>query len=474
MAKLALTLPTQSNIGRSGQVANVRLINAYAEDAGADAKNKLVIYNAPGLDRKDSDSLTGASRGMIELTSNELIHFTGNQIYSYDQGFVGTQLATIVGSGRLSLARNRATVPEIGIVTGSGQYYILSGGTLTQISDADLPTPNSIDYQDGFFLFGIEDGRIYSSDLEDGTEIQGDAFGTARSDSSNLVRVKSHAGFVYVFKQKGTEIWQSDPALAAENFVFAPIQQDIPIGCIAAFSIEELERGLVWVDNDGIVRYGRDGSAQRISTHAVERAIASLTDAQRRAIEAFTFSFHGHQYYTMSSASWTWQFDLVNGTWAERMSYGAARWLASSSQQYNGAYIVGSNSDGKIYQIDPETFDEGGENLVTEIWCAHSHNFPDAMLVDAFELDVISGVGQQSADDNIADPKVMIDYSDDGGATFEAERTGELGKIGERKRRIRMNNWGKVTETGRIWRIRSSAPVLRGTVQAYLHARPAT
>jgi hypothetical protein len=176
----------------------------------------------------------------------------------------------------------------------------------------------------------------------------------------------------------------------------------------------------------------------------------------------------------MSSASFTWQFDATKEKWDERKSFGAARWRSTSFEQFNSANVVGSVDDGKIYEIDPETFDEGGDPLVAEIWCAHSHQFPDAMLVDAFELDVISGTGRTSTTDEIADPKVMIDYSDDGGATFQGERIGELGKIGERKRRIRMNKWGKVENPGRVWRIRSSSPVLRGTIQASLHARPAT
>jgi hypothetical protein len=227
MAKLPLVLPIQSNIGRNGQVANVRLINAYAEAAGDDAKNSVVIYGAPGLDRLDDDSYAGASRGMIELNSNALIHFAGNQIIQYDQGFVDTQVGTLVGSGRVHLARNRASTPEIGIVTAAGQYYILSGGSINQITDADLPTPNSICYLDGVFVFGIEDGRIFASDLEDGTAIQADAFGTAFSDSSDLVRVFPLSGFLYVFKSEGTEIWQAVPALADENFFFARVQQGI-------------------------------------------------------------------------------------------------------------------------------------------------------------------------------------------------------------------------------------------------------
>jgi hypothetical protein len=474
MPTFPLILPTGTNVGRDGLVANARLINAYTEEVGPLGKAQYAIYGAPGLPRFDSGSYVGASRGLIELSSNELIAFLGNQVVSFDQGGVDTLLATLVGSGKLSLARNRATTPQIGIITSAGQYYILAGGVLTQITDADLPTPNSITYLKGFFIYGIRDGRIFASDLEDGTSIQGDAFGTARSDSSDLRTVKAHSGFLYVFKAEGTEIWQADPSLAAENFVFSPVQQDIDIGCGAPFSVVPLARGLAWIDDDGIVRYGRDGAAERISSHTVERAIESLTQTQRLAIEGTTYTFQGHEIYAISSDLWTHQFDVTTRQWNERQTYGTARWMATGGEAFNGQYIVGNVNDGKLFRVDPSTHTEGDENLVVQIWCPQSHRFPNRMTGDSVYLDVISGVGLASGTEHATDPKVMVDYSDDGGATFEGEREGELGQIGARRKRVKWDKWGLIEEQGRIWRFRASAPVLRGVIQAYVTGRAVT
>lgn len=472
MAKLPLALPTGTTIGRDGQDANARLVNAYVEEVGSEGKSAYAVYAAPGLTRFDSASYTGTARGMIELNSNALIAFLGNQIVQFDQGGVDTVLGTLVGSGQLHLARNRASTPEIGIVTGSGQYYILSGGTISQINDTDLPTPNSITYLKGVFIYGIKDGRIFCSDLEDGTAIQADAFGTARSDSSDLRTVVSHAGFLYVFKAKGAEIWQADPSLAAENFFFSPVQQDIDIGCLAPHSVAELQRGLVWVDDDGIVRYGRDGGAQRISNHTVEREIASLSNSQRQAIEGFKYVFHGHEIYVLTSASWSYEYDATTLKWYQRKSYGLSRWQATGCEAFNGAYVVGNIVDGKLYQIDADSHTEGDDNLVMEIWCPQSHRFPERMVADSVYLDVIAGVGSASGGDHATDPQVMIDYSDDGGAVFEGQREEPLGKIGERKRRVKSDKWGLVEEQGRIWRFSASAPVLRGMMHAFVAARP--
>lgn len=474
MPTFPLILPTGTNVGRDGLVANARLINAYAEEVGAFGKAQYAIYGAPGLTRFDSAAYSGSARGLIELDSNALIAFLGNQVVEFDQGGVDTLLGALVGSGRLHLARNRAAVPEIGIVTPAGQYYILAGGVLTQILDPDLPAPNSITYLKGVFIYGIRDGRIYASDIEDGTQIQGDSFGTARSDSSDLRRVIAHAGFLYVFKAEGAEIWQADPSLASENFFFSPVQQDINIGCGAAHSVSSLARGLAWVDDDFIVRLGRDGAAERISSHTVERDIEKLTQNQRLAIEGFTYTFQGHEIYAISSDLWTHQYDATTRQWGERKSFGANRWQATSCEAFNGAYIVGSVNNGRLLRVDPNNYTENGTTIVTEIWCPQSHRFPNRMTGDSVYLDVIAGVGLASGSDDDMDPKIMVDYSDDGGATFEGEREGELGRIGVRRKRVKFDKWGLIEEQGRIWRFRSSSRVLRGTIQAYVTGRAVT
>lgn len=471
---IPLMLPTGSTIGRDGQVANARLVNAYAEDNGEDAKSRYTIYAAPGRTRWDSASHEGGNRGMIELDRNNLIAVLGNTVASFDASGNSTPLASIVGSTRVIMARNRRTTPQIGIVTDVGQYYVLEAGVLTQNSDSDLPAPNSIAYLDGFFLYGIDDGRIFASDLEDANSIQADAFDYAKSDSSRLRRVIANAGHLYVMKEKGAEIWRADPSLASENFPFSPVQQDIDIGISAPHSIAGFSRGLGWIDDEGVVRFGRDGDAQRISSHTVERAIQDLNSAELDGVYGFSHTFQGHETYVLSSARWTWCYDTTNpkNPWYERSNRDGGPWAPNAHAIFNGRDIVGNAVNGQLHYIDPENYRDGGDHLLMEIWCAQSHRFPNRMTVDAVEIDAISGVGLNSGDAHNDAPQLMVDYSDNGGKTFHGERSVSLGPIGDFRRAIRLNRWGQVNEKGRIWRIRASAAVLRGVNQVALSARP--
>lgn len=471
MPPLPLNLGLGSNTGRDGQVANIRHINAYVEDAGTDAKARTPIYIAPGLTRFDNGSYTGVSRGLIELNSNALIAFLGNQIVSLDTGGVTTTLTNIVGSGRVFLARNRAGTPQIAVVNNNGQYYILQGSTLTEVNDVDLPAPNSVTYLKGFFVFSIADGRIFQSDL-DASNVGALAFDSANSRSEGLVRVFTHAGFLYCFGKKTTEIWQADPSLASEPFVFSPIQQDIDLGCIAPHSVCQVGTGLAWIDDDGIVRHGRDGGAVRISNHALERNIEDLSNSQRQLIAGKQWFHQGHEFYTLFADTFTWTYDLNTQQWHERMSYASNIWMVNDIVSFNSHYYASSGTDGKIYQINSSAYSEDGSLLVMDIRAPVMHNFPSKYIANCIEIDAIMGVGLNSTTGSESNPLLMVDYSDDGGKTFTGERTASLGALGKYKNKIRLSGWGRIEEGGRQWRLRASPPVLRGIIAASIDARP--
>ncbi len=472
MPTIPLNLGLGSNIGRDGQVANIRHINCYVEDAGADAKAPAPIYACPGLTRFDTGSYMGSTRGLIQLNDNALIGVLGNEVASFDTGGVSTTLGTLVGSGRVFMARNRAAAPQIAIITSAGQYHILQSGVISQISDTDLPTPNSVCYLKGFFIFSISDGRIFMSDLDD-ENVSALAFDSANSRSEGLVRVFPHAGFLYCFGRRTTEIWQADPTLAAEPFVFSPISQDIDLGCIAPHSVAQIGTGLGWVDDNGIVRLGRDGGAQRISNHAVERSIESLSNADRMAIGGRQWFHEGHEFYTLFGHGMTWTYDLLTGKWHERQSYGESDWLVNDIVPFDGKYIAGNSDDGRLLEIDASAYDEDGELLVMDVRAPVVHSFPKSFIADCMEVDAIMGVGLNSADSHDASPELMLDYSDNGGKTFTGLRTAPLGEIGQYENKIRFNRLGMVRESGRQWRFRASAAVLRGLISASIEARGA-
>lgn len=474
-----LKLPVGSSTGRDGAVNRTRLVNAYVEVEGNDAKAPYVLYAAPGLTRWDDGSFTGAWRGSIELDDFTLISVLGNEIVSSTRSGATTKIASLIGSDRVIMTRNRADPAQIVIVTGS-QAYNLEDGAIALIDDADLPPVNSADYLRGRVLYGIDDGRVFCSASEDVTSVNALAFDVANAAADGLVRVKEHAGYAYFMGRRSTEIWAADPSLAGQPFPFSPVQQNIAIGLGAKHSIVEGSRGMIWVDDKNIVRYGRDASASPISNKSVERAIESLSVADRANIVGMTYTHQGHEVYVLKSTSFTWEFDFhaastfgIERAWRERESYGLNHWQVNGAIRFGGKEIAGRENDGALFEISSDAYDEDGDELIMELWLPYSHRFPRSALIDQLKLDAITGVGLQSGGLNVTNPVVMIDYSDNGGKTFEGEESFPLGGIGEWNTEIETYQWGLMESRGRIWRIRASAAVLRGFISAWIEARPA-
>lgn len=463
MPPFPLDLGTGSSPGRDGQESRTRHINCFVEALGTEAKSQKVIYPIPGLTRWDASSYTGVCRGMIERAANEFVAFLGQTVVKFDTSANATTLGSLSGTNRLFLARNQASPVQVGIVDGDGLYYILSGSTVTQITDPDLPAPNSIDYLDGYFIFGIDDGRFFISSLEDGTAIAALDYSTAESKADNLRRVKAHKGYLYLMGTESLEIWQ-DTGNAA--FPFEPLQQDIAVGCLAAHSVAEFDNSLVWVDHKKRVVIARDGTPQRLSIHSVERAIEGLTSSQQTAIWAYTYWFEGHEIYSLNSASWTWEYDASSQRWHEVKSYGLDYRRVSAHIHFNNKHLVGDYLAGKIYEIDPDADDEDGNPIVMEVWTPPLHQFPNGVRIDALELDLITGTGTNTTVTSELEPLVMLRWSKDGGKTFPIERQARVGRQGEYLNRARWSKLGSVREKGRIFSFSMSASVRRGFIGA--------
>jgi hypothetical protein len=470
MAQIPLVLPKESTIGRHGQDANTRIINGYTEVFGQDNDGKSLfgIYTAAGLKRFDSGNVADVSRGMIGLDETNFVVVQGASLYNVNLAGTVTRNGGILGDGRVTMARNIHLPPQIGIVTENNIYYLLENGALTHPAEPNLPAPNSICYVKGHFVYGIEDGRIFASPLDSGVGISALSYDYANSESDTLVRVFSSVGYLYIFGTRSLEIWQ---ATGDVPFPFSPIQQNISLGLLAKYSIAETEKGLLWIDHKGIVRYGRDGGAQRVSTHSVERSIASLSESEQADITGFVYISQGHQYYVLNASTWTWVFDTDANRWYERKTYGLTHWIASDAIWFNGKYVVSSNFNGNLFEVDQDFYSDSDTGIVLEVWCQTSHAFPGGIIIDSLDVDVLSGVGQTGGDAASQNPMLMIDYSDDGGKTFQGERRVPIGKVGEYRKMVRSGRWGRTAQKGRIWRFRSSAKVLKGILQASLRAR---
>lgn len=464
-----LSFGLQSNPGEWGADGTNRLINAYAEDMGDEGKVRFPLRASPGLKPFGTAPVALPIRGTMPV-GGLLYTVSGQALFPVDTtGMFGSDIGGIPGTAPVFMAINqRKPHPEVAIVVDGNRFILLANPTapvLTSIADVDLPPPIAVIYVDGYFLYAIEDGRVFVSGINDGGNINALAFFTAEGQPDGLVSMGVRAREVFLFGQTSIEVWEND----GRN-IPAPFSRSlgtfIEHGCIARNSVTNFAETLAWIDDEGIVRLASGYTPTRISNHAVERAIEDLTDTERAAISGLTYTVAGHRFLQLSSAQWSWDFNERTGLWNERQSYLLSRSRGAVSTVFNGKQIIGDFENGQLYELDRKTFDEAGNALIWTIRAPIQHAYPSKLKFSAFYADLIPGVGLNETDPALKDPKAMLRYSDDGGHTWSNTRELAVGKIGEKGKRIRANNLGKTGEDGRTWELSVSAAVARGLTGA--------
>lgn len=474
-----LRLPTESTRGRSGQEANTRLVNGYTETLGTDqdGKSRYTVYARPGLMRFGTSSFPVTAIGMVLLSDTALVAVLGTQIVSFDTSGNATVLNTLAASGNLTMAINEAATPEVAMVDDGGTFTRMVSGALSNPTTS-FAAPNSVTFLRGKFCFTTAGGLIFHSAINNGNSYNAGSFDFANSDPNALVRGIADAGFWYIFGTRTLEIWQD---VGAFPMAFQPLQQYIPMGLLAKYSLTKGgTNGLLWVDHRGVVRYGRDGGAQRISTHTVERAIETLPDADRPNLNGTYFVSQGHEFYALSAPvdtntgapGFTWVYDIGNQRWYEWNSFGLGRWIGQNAILFNQHWVMSDYRNGLLYQTNDGEYDDAGTEFILELWCPHMHNFRGGIFADSLDIDIASGVGlvgTGTSDDT--SPMIAVSFSDDGGETFKYERSASIGQAGQYGQLVRLNQWGRINQKGRIWRIRASSRVLRSVIQANVRGR---
>jgi len=239
-----------------------------------------------------------------------------------------------------------------------------------------------------------------------------------------------------VFGTDSVEVWYDS---GAADFPLQRIQGAFnEIGCVSAFSIAKLDNGLFWLGTDargqGIVYRANGYTGVRVSTHAIEYAIAqngNISDAI-----AYTYQQEGHAFYvlTFPSGNATWVYDVSTQVWHERAGFDNGEFMRHRSNcqcNFGGNILVGDFENGNIYRFDLDVYaDNGGIQKWLRSWRAlpTGQNNLKRTAHHSLQLDCETGVGLN--DGQGSDPQVMLRWSDDGGHTWSNEHWSPIGKIG--------------------------------------------
>ena len=476
MALTPIALGSRSNPGRYGQDSALRLVNCFAEDAGEEGRIRFPIYASDGYSTFGSTSTNDGVRAMLALSATASYAVVGRGVYKITSAGAVSTLGGIASDGLTFMARNRAATPQI-VLTCGGLVYKIVSDVLTQISDADLPAPNSVTNIDGYFIFTIEDGRFFITAVDDVTVDAAD-FSVAEANPDGLLVGKRRGRELVLFGPQSTEFHINT---GNADFPFER-QQAIDIGCYAAGSATEVTfiRGesttdtIIWAATDQEGAYAgvmmlNGYSGSKISTHAVDRSIRDEPDTDD--IRSFTWSAGGHTFYCITGTTFSWVYDMGTGFWHERKSYGLEHWRAVLCFTFGTTNILGDYASGVLYRMAHDIYEENGEPLIMTVQPPAIHAWPSPMRFDALYIDAIPGVGINATADADAEPMMMLDHSNDNGHTWLAERHIPLGALGKRRTRLKAFRFGQSGEDGKVFRMRVSAKVMKGITGLAVDAR---
>lgn len=451
-------------MSRSKNFDAQRCVNLYAEmSESGNSKSVAMLVGTPGLqDLFDLPGATGPIRGFHRFNDNLAVAVSDNSVFSIVPPS-GVNLIGLISSGetKVSMADNGAVVM---LMTGQEGYFVDPvAGTVTLISDPDFVAGRHVSFLAGRFVWPKTDTGQFQWTEVYGTAIDALSFSTAEASPDVIVAQIAGFGELWEFGQNTTEVFQ--PSNDADEPYVKVQGAAMEIGCTAPYSVAKIDSSFLWLGRSdegiGIVWRAVNYQPQRISTHAIEFAIASYGDVSDAI--AFTYQQEGHSFYVLSfpAANKTWCYDVSTGLWHERTYRDPAtgdmqRIRPVCQMQFDGDTIVGDRELPRLYRLRLDVYQDGAQVLIPRIRaCHHLSEDLKPQFFHALQIDMETGVGLEFGQG--IDPQAMLRWSDDGGHTWSNSHWTTMGRQGKYLTRARWRRLGYSRD--RVFEVTITDPV---------------
>lgn len=465
-------------VGPAYQAASIyqddqELINWFAEvDPFRKDRGVIALYPTPGLLQKALLATGQPVRALWTRSGGAILYAVcGSGLYSIDANFTATLVGTLLSSvGPVSMVDNSTSLY---IVDGSNRYFYTWGtNTFTVVSDGAFNGATKVDIVDNFFIYNSPGSQLFGNSNASSVISGALNFGAADSAPDNLVSLIISNREAFFISEKHTEVW-TDAGLFPQ-----PLQRlsgaSMQHGIAAPFSVTKLGESSAWLAQDdrgkAVVIWMNGYVPKRISTHAVENAIAgygTISDAI-----AYSYQYGGHEFYvlTFPTADVTWVYDLASELWHKRgwrdSNNILHRHRGNCASVFQGQIVVGDYANGNLYVFSQSVFTDNGDAIPCVRRCTHLTDGLHRVSYHDLQIQFQPGVGLQSGQGS--DPQAMLRWSDDGGSTWSNDHWASIGKVGKYKNRAIWRRLGQARD--RIFEVVVTDPVFRVIVSAELNA----
>lgn len=463
MARVEIQIPRRHGPAASKFVSSQQLFNAFIEqdlETGG-----MSLYGAPGLSLFCTTGTTGRVRGLHNF-NGVLLAVVGATLYTVSPAGVATSRGSIAGIDAVIISNNGLEA----VIVGDQQSYVWDGSTLAQITDTDFQQASSCDFLDQYLVFSKRNsGQFFLSALADAASYDALDVATAEGRPDNLLRVIVQNREVILLGVRSCEGWYN---AGDSDFPLVRDQTYAELGIIGVHAAAIIDNSVAMIAHDKTVRILRSGSWQIISDPDISNIIEGWSDAS--VTRAFSLTWRGHQYLVLRNPDGCliWDASLpLPISWSARKSQGMETWRVGCCEtmpagaEWNGAIILGDDSNGLLYRWDASVYTENGAEITTEIVTRTMGPKGLPFTLDALYLEIEPGVSTPSGQG--ADATVWAQLSRDGGKSFGARMERSLGARGVAPKTIRWGSLGQFPSRGGVVKFGLSDPVSRVITNAY-------
>lgn len=472
MPILPLALPLGTNKGSEPHAGVATCINCYPVSVGVGQRETMQIWAAPGLANLVTLATTGGVRGILEVDGVALV-VAGRSLFQVDSGGSALLIGGIPSDGYVGMARNQRGTGVQTVIVCDGIAWTAVGGSLTRNTSLTF-APIDVCVVNRSAIFATADGRMFRSEIDDGTTVDPLDVAEAESAPDGLSRVIDRGGDLIAIGGRSMEVW-SDTGGEAFGFSRAHTVRMGALGpkAVTKGSIvteQTVSDTVAWCATDQSGAYAGvvmlDGySPRKISTRYVDETIGAVSDTS--TIVATSWVVEGQGFFAFRLTDTTLVYNTSTGAWHERQSRNALGeavvWRGSVAAVLGGRVLLGDHDNPKLYWLDPDTETEAGGAMVMTCRTPPAHAFPGRLEVDSLYLDVAPGVGLASGPSADTNPMISLRVSRDG-ETWGSSRQKALGAQAQRATRVSWSRLGTF-ETAHL-EFSCSAAVKRGLMAA--------
>jgi hypothetical protein len=329
----------------------------------------------------------GICRGAINW--NDVVYAVfGTKLCSVAADGTATVLGDVGGSGPVTLDYS---FDRLIIRSGTNLFYWSPTLGLIQVTDTDLGPVVDCLWIDGYTM--TTDGNyVITTELNDPTSVLPLKYGSAEEDPGPITGLIKARDEAYVCKRYIIEVFDN---VGGTGFPFSVIKEAmIPVGCVGAMAKCMFSDSFAFCGgarNEAIGIYiAGAGSANRISTRAIDDELAKVADPSQIVLEARTYREERRLLVHLPAKTLVFQLNaskaLGQNVWYEAQSGRGNPYRLRYAVKAYGKFLVGDAQSGAIGELSDTVQTHFGEVAEWQFDVGPVYNAGKGGIINSLEL----------------------------------------------------------------------------------------